>query len=481
MKSKKSTRVLIVDDDEDDYYITSDYIRRIPGSKFIIDWCPKYNDAVALLESRKYDIYLVDYLLGGHTGVDFLKEASKRNCKEPIILLTGRGNLKVDMEAMELGAVDYLIKSELNTEGLERSIRYAIERSNNINALKANERKYRAIFEQSRDLLFIADEQLKIIDINDAVEDILHYSKEEIANILFLDLIKQADHKIVIEENLRKGKDILDLEVLMETKSGDLKNCILSIVIENRNLSEELRYHGIIHDITNLKKVEKATLQNEKLATVGRLIRTLAHEVRNPLNNITLSTEQLKQELVDENSELYIDIIQRNSKRIGDIITELLNASRSSEIKLEKHILQNILDEVIATAIDRLTLKHMKLAINFPNDKLYIVADKTQLTIAFLNIVINAIEAMEERKGILSISLLSEKDFTILQIADNGCGISDENISKLFEPYFTQKRNGMGLGLASTLNILQAHNATIDVKSVVGSGTVFTIALPKST
>ena len=254
MKSKKSTRVLIVDDDEDDYYITSDYIRRIPGSKFIIDWCPKYNDAVALLESRKYDIYLVDYLLGGHTGVDFLKEASKRNCKEPIILLTGRGNLKVDMEAMELGAVDYLIKSELNTEGLERSIRYAIERSNNINALKANERKYRAIFEQSRDLLFIADEQLKIIDINDAVEDILHYSKEEIANILFLDLIKQADHKIVIEENLRKGKDILDLEVLMETKSGDLKNCILSIVIENRNLSEELRYHGIIHDITNLKK-----------------------------------------------------------------------------------------------------------------------------------------------------------------------------------------------------------------------------------
>ena len=98
-----------------------------------------------------------------------------------------------------------------------------------------------------------------------------------------------------------------------------------------------------------------------------------------------------------------------------------------------------------------------------------------------MNIVINAIEAMEERKGILSISLLSEKDLTILQIADNGCGISDENISKLFEPYFTQKRNGMGLGLASTLNILQAHNATIDVKSVVGSGTVFTIALPKST
>ncbi len=91
---------------------------------------------------------------------------------------------------------------------------------------------------------------------------------------------------------------------------------------------------GIVHDITNLKKAEKATLQIEKLAAAGRLVRTLAHEVRNPLNNINLSVEHLREETAnDENGSTYLEIIQRNSNRIGALITELLNSSRPAEMK----------------------------------------------------------------------------------------------------------------------------------------------------
>lgn len=474
---ERTIKVLIVDDDEDDYYIINEYLKRIPEAKFIIDWCPDYKDAVALLPKRVYDIYLVDYLLGAHTGVDFLKEAHKYGSEEPVILLTGKGNIKVDIEAMKLGAVDYLIKPELNVDTIERSMRYALDRANAIKTIKASERKYRALFEQSRDIIFILDHEFTFIDINEAAVSSLGYLQEELLRLTLFDIVNQPLQQHNIRTSLLEQKDILDKEIIIETRDGSLITSTITIVVEKDNPSESgIRYHGIIHDITALKKEEKATLQIEKLAAVGRLVRTLAHEVRNPLNNITLSTEQLKQELDEES--LYIDIIQRNSRRISDLISELLNTSKPTEIHQEKCVLQSVLDEVVATSIDRLTLKHIKLQIDFPEEELLVEADKSRLVISLLNIVINAIEAMNEHEGVLKLHLFRLNERAVLEISDNGIGISEEHILQLFEPYFTQKRNGMGLGLATTLNILQAHHASVDVASAVGKGTTFTIIFP---
>jgi signal transduction histidine kinase len=211
------------------------------------------------------------------------------------------------------------------------------------------------------------------------------------------------------------------------------------------------------------------------------LVRTLAHEVRNPLNNINMSVEQLLQ-TVDGNGEeeqpLFLDIIQRNSKRIGDIITELLDTSRPTDLVFDKCTLQSIMDESIAEALDRITLQHVNMQIRYANEAWFIMANKEKLRIAFLNIIINAVEAVPSVTGEISISIDSSKDYHVVTIKDNGCGIPEENISRLFEPYFTSKRNGMGLGLAATLNILQSHKATIDVTSALKHGTTFVITFP---
>ncbi len=474
---EKTVKVLIVDDDNDDYYIIHEYLKRIPEAKFVIDWCPIYKDAIALLTKHAYDIYLVDYLLGAHTGVDFLKEAHKYGCDEPIILLTGKGNIKVDIEAMKLGAVDYLIKSELNMDTIERSMRYALDRANALKTIKANERKYRALFEQSKDIIFILSHEFVFIDINDAAVASLGYTKEELLQLDLFTIIKQPQQQAYIHENLQQQKDVVDKEIVIETKDGSFITSTVTIVVEQDNPSEmEIRYHGIIHDITALKKEEKSNLQIEKLAAVGRLVRTLAHEVRNPLNNITLSTEQLKQEMEEEN--LYVDIISRNAKRISDLISELLHTSKPTEIDQHTCVLQSVLDKVIATSIDRLTLNHIKLHLDLPKEELRIEADENRLVIALLNILINAVEAMEEHKGMLTLRLFRLNERAVLEITDNGSGIQEDHIPQLFEPYFTQKRNGMGLGLASTLNILQAHHATIDVSSEISKGTTFTVVFP---
>ena len=156
----------------------------------------------------------------------------------------------------------------------------------------------------------------------------------------------------------------------------------------------------------------------------------------------------------------------------------MLDSSRPTDLTFEKNTLQYLMDETIGEAIDRIRLQHVNMQIKYNDRDCYIMANKEKLKIAFLNIIINAIEAMEPNTGILQITIDSNKDTHYVSIKDNGCGIPEENISRLFEPYFTSKRNGMGLGLAASLNILQSHKATIDVTSVMKQGTTFTITFP---
>ena len=258
----------------------------------------------------------------------------------------------------------------------------------------------------------------------------------------------------------------------MRTNENELLCCVISLSKE-KDINGNDFLQGIIHDVTELKKAEKNNVRLEKLGMAERLVRTLAHEVRNPLNNINLSLEQLTEEKQSQDAALYLEIITRNSKRIETLITELLGASRP-EILLQQNDLKEILEESLDAAADRIILRHIKLKTNFPEKKLKIHADKEKLKIAFLNIIINAVEAMEDN-GTLSLDLTETNTGYNVLITDDGCGISEENLSRLFEPYFTAKKNGLGLGLAATMNILQSHKASVEVDSTLNVGTTFNI------
>lgn len=462
-------KILIVDDDEEDFFITSSYINKIGSRNFEIEWCYKYDDALDHIKSENFNIYLIDYHLGAKTGLDLIKDATDNGWNHPFILLTGKGNHQVDILAMQAGAVDYLIKSELDTEKLERSIRYAIERDKSLKALKANERKFRNIFERAADAAFISSKDYVFLDVNQAAENMFEKSKDELLNSCLLDFLSEQDKESFLNQ---EGLEIDNKEVTVVSSSGAVKYCIISI---SNEFDENGNYlQGILHDITNLKKVEKSKLRLEKQGMADRLVNVLAHEVRNPLNNINLSLDQISPEGSAEENSVFLDIIKRNSKRIEVLIAELLNSSRSTTIEEKPVELKFVLDETLKVAMDRLTLKKIKLQKNFPDGDCIISGDLEKLKIALLNIIINAIEAMEQG-GELSISITSAGEFHTLKISDTGCGISEENISRLFEPYFTAKRNGMGLGLATTLNILQSHKAEVEVESQLGVGTTFTI------
>jgi PAS domain S-box-containing protein len=479
MQQTRPTNILIVEDDEDDFLIIKESISDIPGKQFNIDWCYTFEEALENISNCRYDLYFVDYLLGAKTGLELLREAIDKGCEDPIVMLTGIGNRDIDIEAMKVGAVDYLVKSDINTEKLERCIRYALERSTYLRALRANERKFHSIFERSKDAVFLADEKLVFRDVNVATCELFKYNKEELLRISLTGLFARRDTADLIEEKLKSAGEVEDLEVELLTRKKEKRNCILSISRET-NSSGGTYIQGIIHDITTLKRIERATFQIEKLRSTAMLLRTLAHEVRNPLTNINLSVEQLKPDIHGDDATIYLDIIARNCGRIDALISELLDLSRPAEISLQRVSLQSIMDRTVAAAADRISLKGIGLEQAYPSEPTHIMADSEKLKIAFLNIIINAIEAVPRDSGKISISIRDEAPNYKLLITDNGGGIPEENLSRIFEPYFTSKTNGFGLGLAATWNILQSHHAGIEVNSQIGEGTHFVISFEQA-
>jgi PAS domain S-box-containing protein len=377
-----------------------------------------------------------------------------------------------------MGAIDFLVKSELNSEKLEGCIRYSLERSSSTQELKANERKFRSIFEKSRDSIFLSDKDLYFEDVNPSACNLFKYTKIELQNISLYDLVEDKAVCAELREQLEKTGEVDDLEAELLSKDGQRRNCILSFSIQtHRNGKGYIQ--GIIHDITHLKRIEKANLQIKKLQSTAGLAKILAHEIRNPLTNINLAVDQMLFEKNDGESAECLTIINRNSKRIDALITELLDSARSREIQLERNSLQAILNKSLSNAMDRISLKRISLETIFPNTPSYILCDHEKLTIAFLNIIINAIEAMAKEDGRLLISINDEPRFYKVFIVDNGYGISAENLSRIFDPHFSSKTSGFGLGLSTTLNILEAHQAFTEVHSQEGKGTTFMLTFRK--
>jgi signal transduction histidine kinase len=215
----------------------------------------------------------------------------------------------------------------------------------------------------------------------------------------------------------------------------------------------------------------------ERLSLTGKIARTIAHEVRNPLTNINLALDQMRSEIQqgDELVQLYSDIIERNALRIEQLVGEMLNSSKPKELHLELSPINEILDNTLELASDRIRLRQIVLKKNYDASLPKVLVDKEKIKIAFLNIIINAVEAMVAEQGVLTVSayLNQAGDMLTVEISDNGKGIAQSDLRRLFDPFFTDKQSGIGLGLTSTKSILNSHHADVDVTSEVGVGTTF--------
>lgn len=255
---------------------------------------------------------------------------------------------------------------------------------------------------------------------------------------------------------------------------------------ENKAKKEEAEKADVFREQLQNRVEELAELNKElidlrsleKYAVTGRIARTIAHEVRNPLTNINLSIEQLQAEFPpDEMSRMFLDMIYRNSERINQLVSDLLSATRVSELHFSPTSLNQLIDESLKAAADRIELKHIRIEENFSPDVITINVDAEKMKVVFLNIIVNAIEAMKDG-GTLKIFTSCQKEKCVIQFSDTGAGMEPDQLNKLFEPYFTTKQKGNGLGLANSQNIVLGHHGSIRAESTTGEGSIFTVLLP---
>lgn len=229
---------------------------------------------------------------------------------------------------------------------------------------------------------------------------------------------------------------------------------------------------------TALRESKDELIRSERLAFTGRIAASIAHEIRNPLTNVIMSIQQLKKAISPENPKgRYIDIIERNTERIKYLITELLNCARPPKLNISSYDIHLLLKNILESANVKIRSQKIKVIRNFTSKPSTISMDKEHMERALSNIVTNAIEAML-KGGILTIITELNGDCFMVKVQDSGKGIPEKDIIRIFDPFFSSKPTGVGLGLTVCYGIIASHGSTIEVESKLRRGSIFTVSLP---
>lgn len=239
-----------------------------------------------------------------------------------------------------------------------------------------------------------------------------------------------------------------------------------------------------VKDITDFKRIEQSAYQNDKLALLGKIAASIAHEVRNPLTSIRGFMQLLLPHLKQLGKEEYAKIILDEIDRANEIIYEFLNSSKpSTPDKQEVHI-SALLKEVGLLFESEALLRGCDIELSPVDPQLTVCIDVKQMKQALLNLVKNSLDAVDragtERKGLIRISADKHGGKVRIHMQDNGTGMDHNTLARLFDPFFTTKQEGTGLGLAVCYRIIKNHGGAIAVDSVIGEGTSFYITLPSS-
>ncbi len=232
-------------------------------------------------------------------------------------------------------------------------------------------------------------------------------------------------------------------------------------------------------DVSDRERQRAILRESERLALTGKIARTIAHEVRNPLTNVLLALDQIKEETGGSDAvQPYTDIVQRNVDRIAQLITEMLDSSKPREADRKPCTIRTVLDDAIKLVHDRIELQHMDLVLDIANDLPNVLVDRPEMQLALSNIIVNAVEAMRTGAGRLTIRAFEQKGQVSVEVEDNGKGMTQEEQARLFDPFYTGRPGGMGLGLTAARSILNSHSVHVEVTSTVGEGTRFTLVFP---
>lgn len=353
--------------------------------------------------------------------------------------------------------------------------RNVMERKVSEAALSKIRKESQLIAEHTDDLILITDKHGDIIHLSPSYERVTgtmrHAGKLSFNNI-HPDDLERVDLQF---QDLRETLEPRTCEFRYRTVSGDW------LVLEAKGtpiLADNGECDGFIivsRDITERRNNEMLLRNAEKLSVIGELAAGIAHEIRNPLTSLRGFIQLLKPTLVDH--QMYADIMLSELDRINFIVSELLVLAKPHNVKIKSLPLVFLLKNVLTLLASEANLKNIRFHTAFGCDPL-ISGEENQLKQVFINVIKNAIEAMSGHGDVTLTTSAKAAGQVVITITDNGCGIPEELLPKLGEPFFTTKDNGTGLGLMISRKIIKDHDGHLEVSSKPGEGTTVKITLP---
>jgi two-component system sensor histidine kinase HydH len=281
------------------------------------------------------------------------------------------------------------------------------------------------------------------------------------------------------EQSIRKGEFFQNLEVKLKRSGKDvLTSCDLAPLIDRDG--DTIGYMLFLADVTELRKLEAQIKLKEKLAAIGELSAGIAHEIRNPLNSIELFLGLLQRKLKGEEDQIQlVGKVRTEIQKLNDILSNFLKFARPLPLNLTNADLRKVIQDSLFFAQAEIDERKIDVTWKIPEEPMDSRIDPQQIQQAFTNIILNAAQAMEEDGRLSIVGGEGLNGFWTVGFSDTGPGIPPENLARIFNPFFTTKDQGTGLGLAMVHKIVETHGGDIEVISN-RSGTTFTIHLPKS-
>ena len=477
-------KVLLVEDDEDDYVTAREMLSAVKGWKCHLKWVATYDAALEETKQCQYDICFMDYRLGERDGLELLREFQDNGFKAPVIFLTGLGDRELDLEAMVTGAADYLEKAELNANVLERSIRYSIENFKTMEALRKSEARFRGIFSGAAIGIALMDRQGRITESNPALSAMLGYRKAELRDMDLRDFSHGDDVQQMMSfyENLERRKEghyQVETRFIRRDANWIWGRLTISLLKEAEDAS--LLAICMVEDITERKKATEALQESEKQLRIlsSKLLETqekerklVAQELHDSVGaSLAAIRYSLEKKLADMGESPPSDGV--SVERIISIVEETIKETKRISTNLRPPMLDDL--GILAT-IRWLCREFQEVYSDIRVEKQLSVQENEipeALKIVIYRILQETLNnvAKYSQADLVRLSLRKRKDSIELAIDDNGRG---------FEPgQIHGKDPGVGgMGLAGMKERTKLSGGTFELKSGIGKGTSIRTSWP---
>lgn len=491
--------------------------------------------ALDTLTSKGFDLLVADLRLPDIDGMEIIRQVKDERPETEVIVITGYANVSSAVEAMKTGAVEYLSKpfteGEFKSavkEALKGKIgihgkgvikdgrsdeERAIQKREVVNILKRDSTSLTELsgyslpfnfgenlIENSFDGVLACDKNGKLKIFNKSMEKILGYTQDEVCEEMSVSDFFPAGETEKFMEKLYSeecgGKNrlfVFEMDLVDRSGSKVPVQCSAAVMFE---ADKEVGISASFRDLREIRKLEQEfadqemLLQQHKMISLGRLAASAVHEINNPLTGI-LNYLRLMIKILGRGTSItlenlekfrrYLGLVEGEVSRCSEIVSNLLAFSRKSKLEFGEVDVPEVLEKSVVLSQHKLVLQNIQVRTEIDKEIPSVWGDFNQLQQCVINLIFNAIDAMPDG-GILGAGCAYDPNERVVEIRvqDTGCGIPEEDLPHIFDPFYTTKKEGkgLGLGLSTVRGIIEQHKGTVCVGSQLGEGTVFTIKLP---